>query len=113
MCEILSTLCIWAVRDGSALSDVAALTVLAEMAIATPVVANASSKGLRAIPIAMRSQFVKKSRGRLTARADCIDVPERGADPFEASCTVVDRSGDVCAKFWISFSVSRARSRHD
>jgi len=64
---------------------------------------------MRAIPIGIRGQYTKKSRGTVTAVVENVKVPSKeeiGADgEYEQLCNIVNSDGDITAKFWINFSV--------
>ena len=54
-------------------------------------------KGARAILVGLSAEYLKKSRGTLTAEADCPDIPDAAERDLPLTATLRDRDGDVVA----------------
>jgi acyl-coenzyme A thioesterase PaaI-like protein len=67
--------------------------------------------GVRSIVIEIRTEFVKKGRGQLTAECSCL-IPAVGGEDIDLEVTadVRDGSSDTVARVFVTWRLSLARS---
>jgi acyl-coenzyme A thioesterase PaaI-like protein len=90
--------------------DVGALCGIGEMVAFGASQQLILQSGRRAIPVALRAEYVKKSKGRLTCRA-MAQAPPAGVERHSVSAEVRDEAGDLCCTVYVDLHISDARQR--
>ncbi len=84
--------------------DVGALCGIGEMVAFGACQQLILQSGRRAIPVAVRAEFVKKSRGLLTCRSSA-QVPPAGAERHGCAAEVRDAAGDLCCTVYVDLQL--------
>jgi hypothetical protein len=86
--------------------DVGALVGVGELVAFGAVQQLILQSGRRAIPVAVRAEFGKKSKGRLTCRSAPV-APAAEAERHTCSAEVRDAAGDLCCTVYVDLHLSQ------
>jgi hypothetical protein len=62
--------------------------------------------GRRGIPIAMKVDYLKKARGKITAKIENVEIPN-GISTYDLSLDLFDQQQEVVCKFVLSFNIDQ------